>query len=466
MKELFTLTSVNKGLLEEVEKNSYIDLSLYKKHDVKRGLRNSNGTGVLVGITNVASVEGYVIKDGKKVPDNGRLYYRGISIEDIIENFQKENRFGFEEVIFLLLFGSLPSINDLKGFNEILDNNRSLSTFFTQDVLLKLPSKNIMNNIQRAVLSMYSFDKNPDENTVDNNIIESLNIIAKMPLIIAYAYQAMNHYFYENSLIIHNPLPNKSIAENMLHLIRNDGEYMEIEARLLDLCLVCHADHGGGNNSAFATHVVSSTGTDIYSAISTAIGSLKGPKHGGANHMVIKMIEDIKNNCKYDNIKDLEDYIRKILDKKAFDKKGLIYGMGHAVYTKSDPRAVILKKTARELAKVKGSYEEFSLLENVEEITSRIFREEKGKIICANVDLYSGFVYKILGIDESLYTPIFALARLAGWCAHRLEQIRDEKIIRPAYYSNFEYKSYTPLRDRKDILIWFLKILFAHLQLQ
>lgn len=450
--DLFTLTSVNEGLLDEVEKNSYIDPELYKKCDVKRGLRNANGTGVLVGITNVASVEGYDMIGGNKIPTKGRLYYRGISIEDIIFNFQKENRFGFEEVIFLLLFGTLPSENDLKGFKDILEKNRYLSTSFTQDVLLKLPSKNIMNKLMRAVLAMYSFDKNADEITVENNIIQSLNIMAKMPMLVGYCYQAMNHYYHDKSLVIHNPLDNKSIAENILHLIRDDGDYMDLEARLLDLCLVVHADHGGGNNSAFATHVVSSTGTDIYSVIATAIGSLKGPKHGGANHMVSRMMEDIKTNSKYDNLQNLEDYLRKILAKEAFNHKGLIYGMGHAVYTKSDPRATILKEMAKKLADIKGQSEEFELIENIENITKRIFLEEKDMVICANVDLYSGFVYKVLGIDESLYTPMFAIARVAGWCAHRLEQIRDEKIIRPAYISNFKIRDYIPLKERKDIL--------------
>ncbi len=450
-REFCLINSISEKLLHEVEKNTYIDNALYDEYSVKRGLRNKNGTGVLVGITNVASVEGYTVEDGKKIPAAGKLYYRGISIEEIIKNFQKEDRFGFEEVIFLLLFGSLPSRGDLDEFKRLLGDNRRLNTDFTQDVLLKLPSKNVMNKLQRAILTMYSYDDNPEDITLENNIIQSLNIISKMPMMIAYSYQMMKHYFEGRSLVIHNPQADRSTAENMLHLIRRDGEYTDLEAKLLDLCLVVHADHGGGNNSAFATHVVSSTGTDIYSALATAIGSLKGPKHGGANHKVETMKEDIMANCDYNNTAELETYLRKILSKQAFDGKGLIYGMGHAVYTICDPRTTILKKMARELAEEKGAMEEFELLHNIETITTRIFEEEKDKIISANVDLYSGFVYKILGIEEDLYTPMFALARMAGWCAHRLEQIRDDKIIRPAYVSNYRNNIYVPIDERQSV---------------
>lgn len=447
------LDSISDKLLKEVEKNTYIDPALYDEYSVKRGLRNANGTGVLVGITKVASVDGYEIVDGQKIATEGRLSYRGISIEEMIDNFQKENRFGFEETIFLLLFGSLPSRKDLDTFETILRENRKFSSDFTQDVLLKLPSKNVMNKLQRAVLSMYSYDDNADDITLENNIIQSLNIISKMPMMIAYSFQMMKHYYEGRSLVIHNPLDNSSTAENMLHLMRGDGKFTDIEAKLLDLCLIVHADHGGGNNSAFATHVVSSTGTDIYSALSTAIGSLKGPKHGGANHKVETMKDDIMANCKYNDKAELENYLRKILNKQVFDAKGLIYGMGHAVYTISDPRTTILKKMAGELAEQKGRMEEFELLDNIENISKRIFKEEYDKAICANVDLYSGFVYKILDIEEELYTPMFALARMAGWCAHRLEQIRDEKIIRPAYVSNININTYIPISERKNITI-------------
>ncbi len=439
-------------LLKEVEKNTYIDPALYDQYSVKRGLRNANGTGVLVGITKVASVDGYEIRDGQKIAIEGKLFYRGISVEDMVHNFQKENRFGFEETIFLLLFGSLPSKKDLDAFEDILREKREFSNDFTQDVLLKLPSKNVMNKLQRAILSMYSYDDNAEDMTLENNIMQSLNIISKMPMMIAYSYQMMKHYYEGKSLVIHNPLDNCSTAENMLHLMRRSGTFEDAEAKLLDLCLIVHADHGGGNNSAFATHVVSSTGTDIYSALATAVGSLKGPKHGGANHKVENMKNDIMQNCSYNDKTELESYLRKILNKQAFDGQGLIYGLGHAVYTISDPRTTILKKMAGELAEKKGNTEEFELLDNIENISKKIFAERE-KPICANVDLYSGFVYKILGIREELYTPMFALARMAGWCAHRLEQIRDEKIIRPAYVSNINVNTYVPINERKDIMI-------------
>ncbi len=449
--KLIKIDSISEKLLREVEKNSYIDPALYDTYSVKRGLRNANGTGVLVGITNIAAVEGYEIKDGQKIAMDGKLFYRGISVEEMIENFQKENRFGFEETIFLLLFGSLPSSEDLETFEKILADNRSFPSDFTQDVLLKLPSKNVMNKLQRAILSMYSYDDNADDITLENNIIQSLNIISKMPMMIAYSFQMMKHYYEGRSLVIHNPIDSYSTAENMLHLMRTDGDFTDLEAKLLDLCLVVHADHGGGNNSAFATHVVSSTGTDIYSALATAIGSLKGPKHGGANHKVETMKDDIIRNCSYKNKAELENYIRKILNKQVFDGKGLVYGMGHAIYTVSDPRTGILKKMAGELAIEKGKTEEFELLSNIENITKRIFKEERDKTICANVDLYSGFVYKILGIEKELYTPMFALARMAGWCAHRLEQIRDEKIIRPAYVTNQSKNVYIPMSKRVSV---------------
>lgn len=449
--KLIKIDSISEKLLREVEKNSYIDPALYDTYSVKRGLRNANGTGVLVGITNIAAVEGYEIKDGQKIAMGGKLFYRGISVEEMIENFQKENRLGFEETIFLLLFGSLPSGEDLEAFEKILADNRSFPSDFTQDVLLKLPSKNVMNKLQRAILSMYSYDDNADDITLENNIIQSLNIISKMPMMIAYSFQVMKHYYEGKSLVIHNPIDSCSTAENMLHLMRTDGDFTDSEAKLLDLCLVVHADHGGGNNSAFATHVVSSTGTDIYSALATAIGSLKGPKHGGANHKVETMKDDIIKNCNYNNKAELENYIRKILNKQVFDGKGLVYGMGHAIYTVSDPRTGILKKMAGQLAAEKDKTEEFELLSNIENITKRIFKEERDKTICANVDLYSGFVYKILGIEKELYTPMFALARMAGWCAHRLEQIRDEKIIRPAYVTNQSRKAYIPMSERVSV---------------
>lgn len=439
---------ISDKLLSLAQKNSYIDPSMYEKYDVKRGLRNSNGTGVIVGLTNIATVEGYRVEEGRKIGVEGELYYRGISLTEICKNIERENRFGFEETIFLLLFGVLPNALELQEFDKLLKESRKFPKDFVQDAIIKIPSINIMNKLERAVLISYSYDEEAEDISVKNTIRQSIGLIAHMPMLIAYAYQTMKHRFYDKSLVIHKPKDDMSIAETMLHLIRDDGKFTDLEAKLLDLCLVVHADHGGGNNSAFATHVVSSTGTDFYSALATALGSLKGPKHGGANHKVMGMIDNIKDNCDYKDTKSLEGYIRKILNKETFDKKGLVYGMGHAVYTLSDPRTVILKEKAYALAKVKGCEEEFMLYENIEEIVKRIFKEERGIDIAANVDLYSGFVYKLLGISEDLYTSIFALARVAGWCAHRLEQIQDEKIIRPAYISSNEHKHYIPISER------------------
>lgn len=452
IRRLCNIDSIDENLMKKMVENSYIDPKIYDKYDVKRGLRNSNGTGVLAGITNVASLEGYEIKEGNKIPAEGKLYYRGIDIQKLTDNIKKEDRFGFEETIFLLLFGEQPSKNDLEYFETILDKNRGFPSEFIQDILLKTPSKNIMNNLQRAVLSMHSFDEKPDSIDLENSIIQSLNLISKVPSMIAYSHQVVDYYYMNESLVIHNPIEGKSTAENFLHMIREDGEYSPLEAKLLDLCLIVHADHGGGNNSAFATHVVSSSGTDIYSAISAAIGSLKGPKHGGANLMVMDMIEDIKGNSKWEDEKCLEEYLRKILDKKAFNGSGLIYGMGHAVYTISDPRTLILKDMARDLARDKNMTREFNLIENIENISKKIFKNEKNRDICANVDLYSGFIYKMMGINSSLFTPIFAMSRLGGWCAHRIEQIRDDKIIRPAYLANYETKEYTRIDDRKNVI--------------
>lgn len=452
MERLCKIGTLNRNLMEELENTSYIDPGLYKKYDVKRGLRNANGTGVLVGITNVADVQGYTVKDNKKISMEGKLYYRGIDLDDICAYLEKEDRFGYEETVFLLLFGSLPSRSDLALFEKLLDENRTYPSTLMLDLLIKNPSVNLMNKLQRAVLSMHSYDDKPDENSLENNAVQSLNLIAKIPTIVAYTYHSAAHYYSNKSLIIHNPLPGKSTAENFLHMIRDDGKYTDLEAKLLDLCMTLHADHGGGNNSAFAMHVVSSTGTDIYSALSASIGSLKGPKHGGANLKVMEMIRNIKENCDYNNEKKLTTYIRKMLDGKVFDKKGLVYGMGHAVYTLSDPRKRIMSDKALKLARIKNLEDEYNLIENVENITKKIFKEERGKDICANIDMYSGFIYKILDLPESIYTPIFAMSRLAGWCAHRLEQIRDNKIIRPAYITNVRHYEYTSINEREDVI--------------
>lgn len=439
------------SLAKIVEKNSYIAPELYEKYNIKRGLRNPNGTGVLVGITKVASVIGYDTVEGVKVPVQGSLYYRGLNMLDLVTGSQSDGRRGFEEVVYLLLFGNLPNKQQLENFNALLDICRELPLSYKEDVILKIPSQNIMNKLQRTILTLYSYDEKPDDISISNVLAQSINLIAKIPLITAYAYQTKRHYFDNESLILHQAKNGVGTAENMLHLIRSDSVYTKEEVEILDLMMVIHAEHGGGNNSAFATHVVSSTGTDTYSAISTAIGSLKGPKHGGANLMVSAMIDDIKSNVKdWGNESELRGYISQILEKKAFDKKGLVYGMGHAVYTLSDPRAVILKEQAQKLAKLKGMEEDYQLIADVERISGRILTERlsKDNAVAANVDLYSGFVFEMLGIPKELYTPLFAVSRISGWCAHRLEQILDDKIMRPGYVTLSESRSYQKLADR------------------
>ena len=418
------------------ENNSISD-DIYNKLNVKRGLRNKNGTGVLVGLTKIGSVLGYSIdKDGKKIPADGKLYYRGISIEKLVSLFKKEKTFCFEKTIFLLLFGKVPSNFELKMFISTLKEYQHLPDEFIEDFILRKPSTDIMNQLQRSVLCLYTLDENPDDVSLSNLIDQSLNLIAKFPSLLVYCYQACNYKHFNKSLIIHNPVEEYSIAQNVLHMLRSDNQFTELEAEVLDLILVIHAEHGGGNNSTFTSHVVSSTRTDTYSSISASIGALKGPMHGGANSMVTKMVEDIKKNTNpYDEVK-LKEYLKKIFNKEVFDKKGRIYGMGHAVYTISDPRAVLLKKKAYELAKEKKALEEFELFSSIEKLTREIGKELKGKNfeICANVDLYSGFVYKLLNIPQNIFTPLFALSRIASWNAHRMEQILvDKKLIRPAY---------------------------------
>ncbi len=439
-------------MAEDVKRNNLIDPEYYKMYNVKSGLRNENGTGVLVGLTQVGAVHGYLVDIGEKVPDEGMLIYRGIDLKDIVSGFQKEKRHGYEEVSYLLLFGKLPTNSELDEYKQLLGRSRTLPRSFTENMILKNPCKDIMNKLQRSVLVSYSYDENPDDISVRNMLRQSIELIARFPTIIAYGYQAKSHYFDNKSLFIHSPRPELGTAENILHMIRPDNKYTEKEAELLDLSLVIHAEHGGGNNSAFATHVVSSTGTDTYSAISTAVGALKGPKHGGANLKVLKMIENIKENINnWSDRGEIKDYLMKILKKEAFDKTGLVYGMGHAVYTLSDPRAVHLKKKAYELANEKGREEEFELYKSVEELTVELFKEIKGPnaVISANVDFYSGFVYDMLNIPHELYTPLFAAARISGWCAHRIEQVvSDKKIMRPAYKNVIGKKEYIEIGKR------------------
>lgn len=437
-------------LVKTAEDNNIIGQNYYDMYQVKRGLRNHNGTGVLVGLTKVGDVHGYILDEGERIPEEGRLTYRGIDIKDFVKGFQSEHRFGFEETCYLLLFGQAPNSEELEEFKAIIADARILPNGFTEDMMLKFPSNNIMNKLQRSILVSYSFDDNPDDTSVKNVLRQSISLIALFPTLISYGYEAKAHYYDGKSLYIHSPQKNLSTAENILFMIRPNNKYTSVEAETLDLALVLHADHGGGNNSAFATHVVSSSGTDTYSAIAAAVGSLKGPKHGGANIKVAEMMDIIKAEVKdWEDEKEIEEFLIKILNKEKYDKSGLIYGIGHAVYTLSDPRALLLKAKAEELAKEKGRLTEFNLYKKIEEISKKLFLERKGMKISANVDFYSGFVYDMLNIPRELYTPIFATARIAGWCAHRIEQLVSEpKIIRPAYKSVVVKKEYIPLKDR------------------
>ncbi len=434
--------------------NAYtIDKSLYDKYNVKRGLRNADGSGVLVGLTRIGNVHGYYKYEQEVIPDEGKLTYRGIDVSEIVENIKKEERIGFEEVAFLLLFGKLPSEDELVQFNALLDEARELPFGFTENMILKSPSNNIMNKLARSILALYSYDENPEHLNIENNVRQSIELIARFPTMIAYAYQAKAHYFGENSLFIHMPKKGVGTAKNFLSMIRSDEHFSELEATTLDIALILHAEHSGGNNSAFATHVVSSSDTDIYSSIAAAVGSLKGPKHGGANLRVMQMMEDIKENISnWEDENEISDYIVKILNKQAYDKSGLVYGIGHAVYTKSDPRAVLLKKYAEELSKAKGFEKEFRLYEAIERLTPALFKEIKqtDKTLCANIDFYSGMVYTMLGIPQDVFTPIFAMARVVGWCAHRLEEIiSGGRIIRPAYKHVESDGQYISLEDRQ-----------------
>ncbi len=450
-------SGIDEAILKEmaslVIKNNHIYPELYEKYNTKRGLRNLDGTGVLVGLTEIGDVHAYVVDEkGKRTPVDGQLFYRGIEIKDLVKGFQREKRPGFEEVCYLLLFGVLPTPEKLKQFKNILSEKRLLPNGFTEDMILKAPSSDIMNKLARSVLASYSYDPNPDDNSVDNVLRQLIELIARFPTMVAYGYQAKAHYYGNKSLYIHNPRKDLSVSENFLYMIRPDNYYSELEAEVLDLSLILHAEHGGGNNSAFVTHVVSSADTDTYSAIAAAVGSLKGFKHGGANIKVMRMIKDIKDHVKnWQDEDQLADYLKKILNKEAFDKAGLIYGIGHAVYSLSDPRALLLKEKAAELSREKEMEEEYRLYTLVEKLAPQVITAERKmyRPISFNVDLYSGFVYKLLDIPMVLYTPIFAIARIAGWAAHRLEEIvSGGRIIRPAYKNVAAKGGYTTLDER------------------
>ncbi len=442
--------------------NNSIPPELYPRYNVKRGLRNADGTGVLVGLTSIGDVHGYIMVDNEKVPDKGRLRYRGIEIEEIVNGFQKENRFGFNEVIYLLLFGVLPTGRQLDHFGGMLDACRELPEGFTENMILKAPSPDIMNKLARAVLASYSYDDNPDDISVKNVLRQCIGLISRFPTMVAYGYQAKCHYYDNKSLYIHNPQPGLSTAQNFLHMIRPDSSYSKLEAEMLDLSLVLHAEHGGGNNSAFTLHVVSSTDTDTYSSIAAAVGSLKGGKHGGANIKVAKMMDFIRGSLTdWKDEDEIKHILQKILKKEVLDQTGLIYGIGHAVYTISDPRTIILRGKAAELASVKNREDEYQLYQTVERLAPAVLMgvKESGKTLATNVDFYSGFVYDMLNIPRELYTPIFAISRIAGWSAHRIQEIvSGGKIIRPAYKSISERQAYIPLAERETKLTSFYSV--------
>ena len=432
--------------------NSKMDVSLYGQYDVKRGLRDVNGVGVLAGLTQISNVVSSDIIDGVKTPGDGRLYYRGINVEKLTQGFLSENRMGFEEVAYLLLFGNLPNEEQLNHFKTILKQQQSLPKNFVRDVVMKAPTKDMMNTLSRSVLTLYAYDSHADDTSLPNVLRQCINLISVFPMLSVYGYQAYNHYIKGKSLYIHNPSKKLSTAENILLMLRPDQKYTPLEAKILDLALVLHMEHGGGNNSTFTTHVVSSSGTDTYSAIAAALGSLKGPKHGGANIKVVRMFDDMKSHVKdWTDEEEVSNYLRKLLHKEAFDQKGLIYGMGHAVYSISDPRARIFKTFVEQLAKEKHREKDYRLYAMVEELAPKIIGEERHiyKGVSANVDFYSGFVYSMLDLPLELYTPMFACARIVGWSAHRMEElINTDKIIRPAYKSVKDEVDYVPLENR------------------
>jgi citrate synthase len=429
-----------------------IDPELYAKYEVKRGLRDISGKGVLAGLTEISEVRAYIIEDNDLVPCEGKLYYRGINIEEIVQGFISENRFGFEETCFLLLFGHLPTQKELQDFTEILAHCSTLPKSFVRDTIMSAPSKDMMNSLAKSVLTLYSYDDAADDTSVLNVIKQSIRLIAQFPLLAVYGYQSYAHYHNKQSLVIHSPQRELSIAENILFMLRPDSSYTPLEARILDLALVLHAEHGGGNNSTFTTHVVTSSGTDTYSSVVASLGSLKGPKHGGANIKVVRMFQDMKEKVSdWKDDDEIRDYIEKLLNKEGFDKSGLVYGIGHAVYSLSDPRALIFRQYVEHLAKEKNRSDEYELYSKVEVLAPQVIGKMRKmyKGVSANIDFYSGFVYSMLNLPEELYTPLFAVSRISGWSAHRIEEIVNAgKIIRPAYKSVKKHTGYIPTSER------------------
>lgn len=442
------------SLCEQVRPHHQVSNSLFARFNVKRGLRNADGTGVLAGITCISNVHGYLINESEREPIQGELTYRGISLYDLLNGFENEKRFGFEETAYLILTGTLPNADQLELFRKNIGVASILPENFTEDMIMRAPSHDLMNKLASATLALYSYDPNPDDTSLENVMRQSVCLSAKFPTIISHAYQAKRRYFDNASMYLHRPDPNKSTAENILRLIRPDESYTMEEALLLDRCLIIHAEHGGGNNSAYTAHVTSSSGTDTYSAIAAAVGSLKGPRHGGANLKVVQMLKDIQENVSdWTDEKQVYDYLTRILRKEVGDGSGLLYGMGHAVYTLSDPRAVALKKSARPLAEEKGYLDQFNLIELIERLTPIAMADVRGepepRVMCANVDLYSGLVYTMLGIPQEMYTPLFAAARIVGWLAHRMEELSfGGKIIRPAFKNIRHELEYIPLAER------------------
>lgn len=439
-------------LAKKSEEAGIIDSELYTRYDVKRGLRDINGKGVLAGLTHISDVRATEIKDGVSVPAHGKLFYRGYNVQDLINGFTKDDRFGFEETAYLLLFGELPNSTELAEFRKLLGSYRSLPTSFVRDIIMKAPSKDMMNTLARSVLTLYSYDDRADDTSLPNVLRQCMQLISLFPMLSIYGYQAYSHYHDGNSLFIHQPIPELSTAENILHILRPDSSYTPLEAKILDIALVLHMEHGGGNNSSFTTHVVTSSLTDTYSTIAAAIGSLKGPRHGGANIKVVKMFEEMKREIHdWEDEEEVSCYLKKLLHKEAFDHAGLIYGVGHAIYSKSDPRAVAFKSFVQKLSEEKGLQKEFALYSLVEKLAPEVISAERQmyKGVSINVDFYSGFVYHMLGLPMELYTPIFAIARIVGWSAHRLEELANNgKIIRPAYKPVGEDREYVDLSNR------------------
>lgn len=454
MKESYSeITDYIREMTKKTNRNHGILPEMYKKHNVNRGLRDMNGNGVVTGLTEISTIYSKkTAEDGTQIPCRGKLYYRGININDLVNGFRSDDRFGFEETVYLLLFGALPNKEELDLFSRELASYRTLPPSFVRDMILKAPGKDMMNILSRCVLALYAYDDNPDDISVENVLRQSMQMIAMFPLLAVYAYISFRHYHQGKSLYINTPDPSLSTAENFLKILRKDGKYSPLEAKILDLAFVLHAEHGGGNNSTFTTHVVTSSGTDTYSSVAAALGSLKGPRHGGANVKVVQMFEDLKANVDTDNVDAIREYLIRLLEKNAFDNKGLIYGMGHAVYSKSDPRAEVLKQYAKQLATEKGIEKEFELYETVARIAPDVIAEKRRiyKGVSPNVDFYSGLIYKMLELPYELYTPIFAVSRIAGWSAHRIEEIQNaEKIIRPAYIGVKPELPYVALSDRE-----------------